>query len=337
MAIPTQTNLYKILQVDPQASQHVIDAAHKAIIGMYSFSSKDAQQIIHAYQTLSDPFKREEYDRQLTQTSENDLLDNRFKLIKKIGEGAMGYTYLAQHVLADEPRCIKICSDMRTDFDEILRREAKSIWNLSHWCIATIHDMFTLPTGRIALVSDYAKGMHIGAWVKEVGKMDPLDVAWIAERVINALYYLHDNHVIHGDVKPGNIIVDDDTHKAVLVDFGLAMVKPTRNSVGTGYTELFASPEQKELKRLWPQSDYYSLGLTLIYMLTGGDLDAVAKKRVPDGPQPLCSFIESLIETDIDKRPDWKKENPFETFTDIRFETFGRERSGMKKIQGKKK
>jgi len=112
------------------------------------------------------------------------------------------------------------------------------------------------------------------------------------------------------------------------------MIKPKAGMDAKGYTPYFAPPEEIAGKILLPESDFYSLGMTLIYALSGG-ADAVAKKEVPaDTSNSLCEFIKRLIVRDVLSRPRWDKEDLCETIQSIRKKDFGRRRSGMKPIPG---
>jgi len=177
----------------------------------------------------------------------------------------------------------------------------------------------------------YIPGHTLAKYVETHGRMDPEHVAWIAERVLNALKYIHFHGVIHGDLKPQNIIVQAESHLAVLVDFGLSMVKPTSKSVSKGYTELFAPPESVDGEPLVPESDLYSLGMTMIYAL--GDVEGLKRKQVPsDTPRPLRHFINRLIVRNVRERPRWENEDLCDTIHHVREESFGRARSGMKPL-----
>jgi serine/threonine-protein kinase len=149
--------------------------------------------------------------------------------------------------------------------------------------------------------------------------------------MLNALWLLHDNGIIHGDIKPQNVIANDAKHHVVLVDFGLSLAKPTATTKSKGHTELFSPPEQMEGKTLVPGSDFFSLGMTMLYML-GGSYDAAARKDVPaDLPDPMCAFIKKLIVRDVLNRPR-NAGRLFEEFQLVRKASFGRTQSGMKKF-----
>ncbi len=331
-----EEDFYGILQVHPRASQQVIKAAYRALIAEIhpdmGKSGIRARKVNEAYEVLSDPVKRARYDQEREEL-EGSLIQN-YRILAPIAEGGFGKTYKGEHVLAGELVCIKHCSRVSREDEKILIGEAKAIWDLRHYSLPVMRDLIKLDDGSLALVMSYIPGPTLEQIVKKVGRLDAEHVAWIAERVINALKYLHFHGVVHGDVKPQNIIVQPESHTVVLVDFGLAMVKPSRGDINKGFTPLFAPPEEITGSPLVPESDFYSLGLTMIYAL-GGNTDCVERRQVPrDVPEPLCAFIRRLIVHDVLGRPNWQREDLFDSIQKVRVEAFGRVRSDMKPIPG---
>ena len=168
------------------------------------------------------------------------------------------------------------------------------------------------------------------------GHMNPHDVAWIVDRILNALLYLHQHSVVHGDLKPGNIIIQPERHAVVLVDFGLSMVRPTKSTPSKGYTMYFSPPEQQAGKPLLPQSDHYSLGQVMLFML-GGGYDAVEKQLVPSTiPDEMKQFIKRMIRPNVLDRPQHitGQKTLWEEWRELRTKVFGSDRSDMRTIEG---
>lgn len=249
-----------------------------------------------------------------------------YKIEKLIAEGGFGRTYLAEHTILGNKVCIKHAINISPDDEKILLEEAKAIWDLRHFGIPSIRDVIKVDNS-FALVMSYIPGPTLAQLITKHKQLDPEHVAWITERCINILKYLHYHGVVHGDVKPANIIVQGDKHSIVLVDYGLSVIKPSKDTTSKGYTPLFASPEQICGTPLLPESDFYSLGVTMINAL-GGDVE---RRRVPKHtPDAMCEFIKTLTSNDILTRPNWRKENLQETFAVTREKSFGRRTSGMK-------
>jgi serine/threonine protein kinase len=120
---------------------------------------------------------------------------------------------------------------------------------------------------------------------------------------------------------------------AVLVDYGLSLVKPTSSDESKGYTPFFAPPEAIAGKPLIPESDYYSIGMTMIFALSGGT-KYVERKEVPsDVADELCDFIRKMIAKSVSNRPQYPKEDIVDTFVHIREKVFGRRSSNLKPLK----
>jgi len=323
---------YKTLEISNRASSTVIKAAYHALIKQfhpdYSGHDKRAKELNAAYEILSDSDKKKKHDK-LAKDQKGTIIGS-YRVLESIAEGGFGSTYKGEHILTKDPVCIKHCSMVSPAHDAILIQEMKSIWDLRHYAMPVMRDLQRLEDGSLALIMSYIPGFTLEQIVEKAGKIEPETTAWITERILNALLYLHHHGVIHGDIKPQNIIIQPKTHSVVLVDFGLAMVRPGSSDKSIGYTPVFASPEQIDGKALLPASDYYSLGMLMVYALNGGK--RMEKKEVPSSvPDPMANFIGSLVKKDVLSRP---QDNLFEQFVKVRQDSFGRTRSGMKDIPG---
>jgi len=329
-------NLYDILEVSPRARPEIIDAAYRVLMKQYhpdknNGDDRVAKTLNEAKEILLDKKKREEYDESRTNLI-GKIIDN-YRVLELIAEGGFGKTYRGEHIKLETPVCIKHAHYVSPQDEEVLISEAKAIWDLRHYGIPAMRNIVKLEDSSLALVMSYVPGPTLEKIVSQAGKIDAENVSWITERTLNILKYLHFNGVVHGDVKPQNIIIQPETHNIVLVDYGLSVIRPSLNSSSKGFTPYFASPEQEKGSPVVPESDFYSLGMTMIYAL-GGD---VINKKVPSSvPDPLCHFIKKLIVRDVLSRPNWEKEDLCETIQDLRVKVFGRKHSGMKPIGGLK-
>jgi serine/threonine protein kinase len=322
---------YALLHVHPKAAPEVIDAAYKARMkAIHPDRGGDtgiAAKVNQAYEVLSDADKRKEYDQSLRGDGKSI---GPYRIVKKIAEGGFAATYLAEHKELGTPVCIKHNLEISPEDAEVLKQEAKAIWDLRHYALPVMRDLLELPDKSLALVMSYIPGPTVEQLIKKHDRLDPETVTWISCRVLDALRYLHYHGVVHGDIKPQNIIVQPDSHTAVLVDYGLAAVRPTSTSAPIGYTPMFAAPEHVDRLPLIPETDLYCLGLTMVYAL-GGD---VQKRKVPGStPDPLTDFIRRLIIRDAKDRPNWGKMDLLEELYKVRELSFGRRRSGMAKIE----
>ena len=141
--------------------------------------------------------------------------------------------------------------------------------------------------------------------------------------------------------KPQNIILQPESHTIVLVDYGLSLIRPNAKTSAKGHTPFFSSPEQERGETPIPESDFYGLGMTMIYLL-GGEVN---KKRVPAStPDSLQQLIKRFIRRDPLARPRWpvldddgniiEGEDLCDTIKKIRIKDFGQRRSGLREIPG---
>ncbi len=328
---------YDVLEVSPRARQSVVHAAYRVLMQEHHPDKNGgddtlAKRLNVAYTTLSTPDKRRAYDADHG-AKEGSVIGN-YRILEQIAEGGFGTTYRAEHLIAKELVCVKHCHHVSSAYGDTLIEEAKAVWDLRHYSLPVMRDFLRLEDGSLALVMSYIPGPTLEQVIKKVGRLEAEHVAWITERVLNALKYLHFHGVVHGDIKPQNIIVQPESHNIVLVDFGLSMVKPTRESDPKGYTPVFSPPEQLRGSPLVPESDFYSLGMTMLYALSGSP-DAALQLKVPANvPEPLCEFLKRFIVRSVRTRPSWEAEDLFETIQKVRHESFGRSRSKMKPIPG---
>lgn len=312
---------FKMLEIDRKASPEVIKAAHKALL---KSRPDDASRFDEAIEIIRDGIPEE--------PPKKGKIVGNYRITNMIAEGGFGTTYKAEHILTGKPVCIKHPLHISAADELILLDEARLCWDLRHWGIPAMRDIIQMSDGSMAIVMSYIPGptlQQIREMPRYENGIDPEHVAWIFERTLNILKYIHYNGVINGDVKPANIIVQPESHHVSLVDYGLSILRPKAGDVAKGYTPLYASPEHTSGLPLIPESDLYSLGKTMIFAL-GGDPEQL---KVPgDTPRSMCEFIKRLIRVDPEKRPCWDKEDLCDTIQEIRLEDFGSKNSNMKEM-----
>lgn len=245
----------------------------------------------------------------------------KYRIVKRIGEGGFAKTYLAEHLLLGEWACIK--QNLVTDPEDakLLLREAKLLWQIHHHSLPTLRDFLDCGDGSFALVMTYVPGKDLWKIVEEdfPDGIDPEHVCWMAQRLLNALHYLHYYGVIHYDVKPQNIIINAKEHNAILVDYGLSSIRPKSTTTGLGYTPAFAAPEQMANLPPIPETDVFGLGVSLIYALGG---DYLAKTFPSHVPRKLKEFISKMVLHEPLKRPN-DLSILVKELSDLRLELFG--------------
>jgi serine/threonine-protein kinase len=215
-------------------------------------------------------------------TLSNQILDARYQVMKKLGEGGMSYVYLAKEISSGAIVAIKVLSPrLASDKSSVerLRREAGLAMRLDHPNVCRILRLGESEDGLIYLVMPFLKGELLSDREVRGGPMDiPLGVA-LLQQVCAGLHHAHELQIIHRDLKPENIMLvaeDGGGDKAVVMDFGLAkerradpaIAKLTATGIILGTPE-FMSPEQIRGKPLDARSDIYAIGIVAFEMFTG--------------------------------------------------------------------
>ena len=204
----------------------------------------------------------------------------QYHLRRRIGAGAMGEVYLAEHRLLKRPCAVKLIHPDRVGDPRALarfEREVRATAALSHPNTVEVYDYGRTPDGTYYFVMEYLPGLSLAELVERHGPLPPGRVVYLLRQVCRALSEAHAAGLIHRDVKPSNVFAarrgeEDDVAK--LLDFGL--VRPTA-PLATGLsaegqivgTPLYMSPEQASGANVDRRSDIYSLGAVAYYLLTG--------------------------------------------------------------------
>jgi len=196
-----------------------------------------------------------------------------YRILELIGTGGMATVYKAYHATMDRYVAIKVLPEQMSLDTELCKRfdrEVKVIGKLTHAHILPVHD-YGLANNRLYMVMRYVQAGTLKDLIA-AGPMDLDELNRIMQQVGGALAHGHRQGVIHRDVKPSNVLVDDH-RDCYLTDFGLARimessVQLTASGVGIG-TPAYMSPEQGEGRKADPRSDIYSLGVMLYEMATG--------------------------------------------------------------------
>lgn len=226
-------------------------------------------------------------------------LGDRFILERLIGRGGMGLVYLAREPRLDRLVAIKLLPPELAEQQEVRERflrEARIAAKLSHPNVIPIYRVEEA-SGFVYVVMAYIDGPTLGARIRREGSLPHQEVARIIREVAWALAYAHARGVVHCDVKPDNILLDRESGRAIVTDFGIAQAGEATNDgasrpvVGTAH---FMSPEQVTGKPLDGRSDIYSLGIVAWYALAGrlpfdGPQSEVLRKQVRDEPPSLTA------------------------------------------------
>jgi serine/threonine-protein kinase len=223
------------------------------------------------------------------------IIDGRYKVISRVGSGGMADVYLAEDQLLGRQVAVKLLHHHFAEdqeFVERFRREASSAAGLSHQNIVGIFDRGEWQ-GTYYIAMEYVAGRSLKTTVREQGALDPVLAIDIVVQILRAARFAHRRGVIHRDLKPHNVIIDEEG-RARVTDFGIARAGASDMTL-TGSimgTAQYLSPEQAQGHVVSGASDLYSIGVILYELLSGvvpfeGETAvAIAFKQVSAEPRP---------------------------------------------------
>ena len=222
-----------------------------------------------------------------TLPAEQELAFGRFKIVKQLGQGGCGIVFLAYDQKLKREVALKIPQPRPLEeagaWDRF-RREAEAVALLDHPGIVPVYDVGELGSASF-IVSAYCRGLSLASWLQQTGIVAPRLVAMMMRQLTSAVAHAHERGVLHRDLKPDNVLLDENTNPdselgfvPKLTDFGLAKFVD-RASANTLHGTLigtigYMSPEQAagDLKQVGVQTDVYALGAMLYELLAGKQL-----------------------------------------------------------------
>jgi hypothetical protein len=253
-----------------------------------------------------------------------EALAGQYSLETELGRGGMGIVYLALDVRLDRPVALKVLPEhlaQISDLRERFLREARTAAKLSHPNIVPIHSVDEVGD-FVFFAMAYVAGETLGERIRRRGPLAASECSRILREVGFALSYAHSQGVIHRDIKPDNILLEEGSGRALVADFGIAGVIGESEALEEGEiigTVEFMSPEQAAGVRVDARSDLYSLGMVAYYALSGdlpfksdsvtATLDQVRNTPMPSvgsvaGPAPrrLSKVVDTCLKKDPDDR-----------------------------------
>src|SRR5215203_867933 len=236
----------------------------------------------------------------------------------------MARVYLGRDEVLDRPVAVKVLNPVHggTEIGDRFEREGRTAARLAHPNIVQVYDAGeALFDGRDAsyIVMEYVPGGDLKALIDQRGRLSGSELVGLGDEVCAGLAHAHEHGVIHRDIKPHNILLDENGH-AKVTDFGIARALDTTQATRTGSflgTALYSSPEQLQGEKATPKSDVYSLGATLYQAATGTSPFSgatpieIASQHVSKVPVPcrergadVSKDLEALILACLAKNPD---------------------------------
>ena len=266
------------------------------------------------------------------------LQGGKYKIIRTLGQGGFGITYLAEQVMLGRKVAIKEffykeCCDREKGTSHVtlgtqsnretvqkfmskFLKEARTISQLDHPNIIKIYDIFE-ENNTAYYVMEYIEGENLSELVKRQGALSEVTAVEYIKKVADALAYIHARSINHLDVKPGNIMLRQHDQQIVLIDFGLSKqyddVGSQTSSTPIGVSQGYAPIEQYRaggVAQFSPQTDIYSLGATLYWLIIGktpSPADEILDEGLPAMPSYMSSSVKKAIESAMQVK---KKDRP---------------------------
>ncbi|HUA04421.1 MAG TPA: Stk1 family PASTA domain-containing Ser/Thr kinase [Solirubrobacteraceae bacterium] len=247
------------------------------------------------------------------------IVDDRYRIVSRLGAGGMADVFLAEDEQLGRKVALKLLYQRFAEdpgFVERFRREAQSAAGLQHPNVVSVYDRGSFD-GTYYIAMEYLPGRSLKQLIREEAPLDPIRAIDITIQILKAARFAHRRGVIHRDLKPHNVIVDESDN-AKVTDFGIARagasdMTETGSIMGTAQ---YLSPEQAQGHAVSAGSDLYSIAVVLYEMLTGRvPFDAesavtIALKHVSEAPAPptainpsVPSELEQVVMWGLNKNP----------------------------------
>jgi eukaryotic-like serine/threonine-protein kinase len=232
-------------------------------------------------------------------------ISGRYKILEMIGGGGMANVYLAKDMILDREVAIKM---LRLDFaneEEFIKRfqrEAQSATSLAHPNIVSIYDVGE-EEDIYYIVMEYVDGLTLKQYIQKYSPISIEKTIDIMRQLTSAISHAHQNHIVHRDIKPQNILIDHDG-TVKITDFGIAMalsatsITQTNSVLGSVH---YLSPEQARGGMATRKSDIYSLGIVMFELVSG---------RLPFSGESAVSIALKHLQSETPSLRRWNQDIP---------------------------
>jgi len=205
--------------------------------------------------------------------NKGELIDNRYKIIKSIGEGGMANVYLAWDTILEREVAVKVLRGDLSDDEKFVRRferEANSASSLRHPNIVEMYDVGE-DDGKYFIVMEFVNGRTLKSLIKKRGALNLTEAIDIMLQITSGIACAHQSMIIHRDIKPQNVLILEDG-RVKITDFGIALalnsneLTQTNSVMGSVH---YLPPEQASGNNATVKSDIYSLGILMYELITG--------------------------------------------------------------------
>ncbi len=229
------------------------------------------------------------------------ILANKYKVERVLGEGGMGVVFLATHVMLKSRVAMKFLLPQYVQDEKVVARflrEAQAAVSIKNRHVARVSDIGTLETGSPYMVMEYLEGMDLDDAIYEEGRIeDPYRIVRLLLQACEGLAAAHNTGIVHRDIKPGNLFLtidDDGTEQVKILDFGISKVEQTNNALTRTGTvmgsPMYMSPEQmRNSRKVDQRTDVWAIGVVAFQMATG---------NLPYEAEQMAELIAMVLEHD---------------------------------------
>lgn len=262
---------------------------------------------------MAEPVRGKAFPRPGT-VSQAELIAGRYRIVQRVGQGGMGKVYKVTHAHLSRTFALKIISEAGDTVDtrDLFYREARFASAMSHPNITQVVDFGEDEKVGMFMVMELVEGEPLNKMLFEQKRLTVRVACEIALQVAEALHYIHQNNVVHCDIKTENILVGEDASgkrrklHIKLLDFGLARSMTASRTTSTlSGTPHYVAPERIRGEPATPASDVYGLGILLYEMLTGrvpwdGAVENILQGHLEQEPLPPSQLIDSGLDPAVE-------------------------------------